>query len=76
VSGAGSLAGPGAGNLIVYHPEPERIERWGFLAGCRRYRLELGAQGARLEDSAAAGDAVELAGREKAIAGPAAEGTS
>jgi mevalonate kinase len=76
VSGAGSLAGPGAGNLIVYHPEPERIERWGFLAGCRRYRLELGVPGARLEDSAAAGDAVELAGREKAIAGPAAEGTS
>jgi mevalonate kinase len=52
VSGAGSLAGPGAGNLIVYHPEPERIERWSFLAGCRRYRLELGAQGARIEASA------------------------
>lgn len=51
VSGAGSLAGPGAGNLIVYHPEPERIERWGFLAGCRRYRVELGAPGARVEPS-------------------------
>lgn len=52
ISGAGSLAGPGAGNLIVYHPEPERIERWGFLAGCQRYRVELGVPGARVEGRA------------------------
>lgn len=51
VSGAGSLAGPGAGNLIVYHAEPERIEGWSFLAGCRRYALELGVPGARVEET-------------------------
>lgn len=49
VSGAGSLAGPGAGNLLVYHPEPERIGDWGFLAGCERYAVELGVEGARIE---------------------------
>jgi mevalonate kinase len=49
VSGAGALTGPGAGNLLVYHPEPERIPGWGFLAGCERYEVELGVPGARIE---------------------------
>lgn len=49
ISGAGSLAGPGAGNLIVYHPEPDRIERWGFLADLPRYAVTLGVPGARIE---------------------------
>lgn len=49
ISGAGSLGGPGAGNLIVYHPEPERIAGWPFLAGLDRYEVELGVPGARIE---------------------------
>jgi mevalonate kinase len=53
ISGAGSLAGPGAGNLIVVHPEPDRIERWPFLAGLARYPVTLGAPGARLEPAEA-----------------------
>jgi mevalonate kinase len=50
ISGAGSLAGPAAGNLIVYHPEPERIAEWPFLAGLDRYDVELGVPGARIEE--------------------------
>lgn len=49
ISGAGSLAGPGAGNLLVYHPEPERIEGWRFLAGFARRAVEIGAPGSRVE---------------------------
>ena len=49
ISGAGSLAGPAAGNLIVYHPEPERAAEWPFLRGLDRYDVELGAPGARIE---------------------------
>jgi len=57
VSGAGALTGPGAGNLLVYHPEPERIAEWGFLAGCERYAVELGVPGARVERGREAGEA-------------------
>lgn len=57
ISGAGALtcpgtflgAGHGAGNLIVYHPEPERVDEWPLLAGLDRYDVELGAPGARIE---------------------------
>lgn len=51
ISGAGALTGSGAGNLLVYHPEPERIAGWGFLAGCERYTVELGVSGARIESA-------------------------
>lgn len=48
VSGAGSLAGPAAGSLLVYHPEPERLAEIPALAGLRRHRVTLGADGLRL----------------------------
>ncbi|HSL83740.1 MAG TPA: hypothetical protein VLF66_13275 [Thermoanaerobaculia bacterium] len=57
VSGAGALTGHGAGNLLVYHPEPDRIATWGFLAGCERYAVELGVPGARVERGQEAGEA-------------------
>jgi mevalonate kinase len=57
ISGAGSLAGPGAGSLLVYHPEPERVEGWAFLAPLRRYPTLLGAPGLRLEDAPGEGEA-------------------
>jgi mevalonate kinase len=49
ISGAGSLAGPGAGSLIVYHPEPERIAGWAFLQPYRFHPVHLGASGLRRE---------------------------
>ncbi|HEX6199827.1 MAG TPA: hypothetical protein VF150_06140 [Thermoanaerobaculia bacterium] len=63
VSGAGALTGPGAGNLLVYHPEPERIAEWGFLAGCERYAVELGVPGARIEGGQEAGEDRDLGPR-------------
>jgi mevalonate kinase len=53
ISGAGSLAGPGAGSLLVVHPDPGRVASWPFLAPYRRYPVVLGAPGLRV---AAAGD--------------------
>jgi mevalonate kinase len=56
VSGAGSLAGPGAGNLLVYHPEADTIDAWcrpgGPLAGLESYPVDLGVAGARVEGGA------------------------
>jgi mevalonate kinase len=49
ISGAGSLAGPGAGSLVGYPPEPARIDGWDFLAPHRRLRVALGAPGLRLD---------------------------
>jgi mevalonate kinase len=49
ISGAGSLAGPGAGSLLVYHPEPERISDWRFLQPFSFHPVHLGAEGLRLE---------------------------
>ena len=51
VSGAGSLAGPGAGSLLVYHPDPGRLAGWDFLRPFRRYPVHLGAAGFRWETS-------------------------
>jgi len=48
ISGAGSLAGPGAGSLLAYHPEPERLDEVAELAPLARLRMALGAQGLRL----------------------------
>lgn len=55
ISGAGALSGadsgpPGAGSLLVCHPEPERIAGWAFLGHLSRRPLRLGAKGFRLED--------------------------
>jgi mevalonate kinase len=50
ISGAGSLSGPGAGSLLVYHPEPERVARWQFLQPFPFYPVHLGAPGFRRED--------------------------
>ncbi|MFL6193411.1 MAG: mevalonate kinase [Thermoanaerobaculia bacterium] len=52
VSGAGSLAGPGAGSLLVYHPDPERITGWGFLQPFPFHAVHLGAEGLRRETDA------------------------
>lgn len=49
VSGAGSLAGPGAGSLLVYHPDPGQIAGWDFLRPLPFYPVELGAAGFRSE---------------------------
>lgn len=49
VSGAGSLAGPGAGSLLVYHAEVERIGEWGFLRPFPIQPVHLGAAGIRRE---------------------------
>jgi mevalonate kinase len=52
VSGAGSLAGPGAGSLLVYHLEPERIVTWPFLRSYSFHPILLGADGLRRETDA------------------------
>ncbi len=49
VSGAGSLDGPGAGSLIVYHPEPSELSGWDLLAGLAGLSPRLGAPGLSLE---------------------------
>jgi hypothetical protein len=49
ISGAGSLAGPEAGSLIVYHPDSERIAGWAFLQPYRFHPVHLGAPGLRRE---------------------------
>ncbi|MEM7356660.1 MAG: hypothetical protein AAF657_37940, partial [Acidobacteriota bacterium] len=50
ISGAGALTGLGAGSLLVYHPEPQRIDRWDFLADLERLDVRLGAPGVRLDE--------------------------
>jgi mevalonate kinase len=52
ISGAGSLTGPGAGSLLVYHPQPEKISRWPFLQPFHYHPVHLGADGLRLETDA------------------------
>ena len=49
ISGAGSLAGPGAGSLLVYDPHPERFAGWAFLQPYPNYSVHLGAAGLRRE---------------------------
>lgn len=49
ISGAGSLAGPGAGTLIVYHPEPEALAGVAELTALRRLAVVLGAPGLQLK---------------------------
>ena len=63
VSGAGSLEGPAAGNLLVYHPDDAVLERLDeelrrrlpgttlrALPGLRSFPVALGVPGARLEE--------------------------
>lgn len=52
ISGAGSLAGPGAGSLLVYHPEVGKISGWPFLQPFPFHPVHLGAEGLRLETDA------------------------
>lgn len=52
ISGAGSLAGPGAGSLLIYHPEVEAISGWPFLQPFPFHPVHLGAAGLRLETDA------------------------
>jgi mevalonate kinase len=49
ISGAGSLAGPGGGSLLVYHYDPERISGWPFLRPFPAYPVHLGAAGLQRE---------------------------
>jgi mevalonate kinase len=45
ISGAGSLAGPGAGSLLAYHPDPERLAALPALADVARLPVRLGGPG-------------------------------
>lgn len=49
ISGAGTLTGSGAGSLLVYHPDPERIAGLRFLEGLTPVAGALGAVGVREE---------------------------
>jgi mevalonate kinase len=51
VSGAGSLAGPGAGSLLVYHADTEAAAGWEFLRPFAHLPVHLGAAGFRRETS-------------------------
>jgi mevalonate kinase len=48
VSGAGALAGAGAGCLVIYHPHPSSIDR-GMVAPRSILPVRLGAPGLRVE---------------------------
>lgn len=49
ISGAGSLAGPGAGSLLVYHPGTETPFSWPFLSPLPHVSAPLGDAGTRIE---------------------------
>lgn len=49
VSGAGSVSGPGAGSLLVYHPDPERLRACAALRSFPYHAVHLGASGFREE---------------------------
>jgi mevalonate kinase len=49
VSGAGSLAGPGAGSLLVYHPDPGKLRDCAMLNSYPFHAVHLGAPGFREE---------------------------
>ena len=54
ISGAGSLSGPGAGSLLVYHHDPESLDHLACLASLKEIRAPLGAQGVREDDELSA----------------------
>jgi mevalonate kinase len=47
ISGAGSLSGPGAGSLLVYHHEPEHLAGVEALASLEELAITLGGEGLR-----------------------------
>lgn len=49
ISGAGSLSGPGAGTLLVHHPEPAALDELAALSILPRFPVRLGAPGLRLD---------------------------
>lgn len=49
VSGAGTISGPGAGSLLVYHPDPERLRACAALRSFPYHAVHLGAPGFREE---------------------------
>ena len=49
ISGAGSLAGPGAGSLLVYHPDPGKLAGLPPLRSFPFHAVHLGAPGFRQE---------------------------
>lgn len=49
ISGAGALTGPGAGSLLVYHPQTD-VDLRDALGGLPRHFVRLGAEGAHRED--------------------------
>jgi mevalonate kinase len=49
VSGAGSISGPGAGSLLVYHPDPERLRACAAIRSFPYHAVHLGAPGFREE---------------------------
>ena len=48
ISGAGTLTGPAAGCLLIYHPQAGIVSSWDFLDGLPEIAAELGVEGARL----------------------------
>ena len=51
VSGAGALAGSGAGCLVIYHPHPASLGVDGLIAPESLLAVRLGAEGLRVEPS-------------------------
>ncbi|HEX2463443.1 MAG TPA: hypothetical protein VHR17_02385, partial [Thermoanaerobaculia bacterium] len=51
VSGAGALAGSGAGCLVIYHPHPASLDLGGLIAAKSLLPVRLGAEGLRVEPS-------------------------
>jgi mevalonate kinase len=49
ISGAGALSGPGAGSVLVYHPQPETLAEWEFLSPWSPIDAPLGDVGIRQE---------------------------
>jgi mevalonate kinase len=49
VSGAGSISGPGAGSLLVYHPDPGKLRACAALRTFPYHSVHLGAPGFREE---------------------------
>jgi hypothetical protein len=51
ISGAGALAGTGAGCLVIYHPHPASHDFGGLIAPLSLLPVRLGAAGLRVEQA-------------------------